>query len=543
MADIEVQKPMEDAPKTVVKSAVQFFFGTVLSRCSGFFREVALGAWLGATPTLAAFFVAYRFSQLLRRLFGESSLLSSFSPHFEQLRVQEPEKARLFFRDLFTSMTAALGAIILLLEVALFSWWKWGRATPETQEILFLTGVMLPGVLFVCLYALFSALLQSDRKYFIPSIAPIFFNLIFLMILWSVKDWESQAAVTALAAGVTFAFFIQWVFVALSTTSFLKQMRWQAVKLWTPELKKMVSAMGLTIIGIGAVQINSFVDTLFARSADLAGPAYLYYAIRIYQLPLALFGIALSSALLPPLARARQEGDRKRFLTLLQFALRKSFSLMIPMTLALLVFGESIVNFVYGRGAFDLMATFQTTRCLWGYAIGLVPAVAVLILAPAFYAQKNFRTPLKASLLSVAVNFGLNCLFIYGFHWGSASVATATSIAALMNAAYLFFSLSKQEGELIDRQTVITVGKIGLCALLSGFFTLLIGYFLIGGTAASLLMHNSVLSFPRDLFSQTLHLGIYGGTFVLSFLSYAWMMKVDEVFHMISLKKDKALSN
>lgn len=532
---------MKDAPKTVVKSAIQFFFGTVLSRFSGFFREVALGAWLGATPAMAAFFVAYRFSQLLRRLFGESSLLSSFSPHFEQLRAQEPEKAKLFFRDLFTSMTTVLGGIILILEIALFSWWKWGSVSPETQEILFLTGVMLPGVLFVCLYALFSALLQSDRQYFLPSVAPIFFNLVFLAILWMVKDWGSQAAVSMLAVGVTFAFFIQWLFVALSGPSFFKQISWKTIRLWTPELKKIVSAMGLTIIGIGAVQINSFVDTLFARSADLSGPAYLYYAIRIYQLPLALFGIALSSALLPPLARARQAGESERFLTLIRFALRKSLTLMIPMTLALLTFGESIVNFIYGRGAFDLIATFQTTASLWGYALGLVPATLVLIIAPAFYAQKDFKTPLKASLTSVAINFGLNLLFIYGFGWGSASVAVSTSIAAFMNAAYLFTALSKQEGKLIDRQTAAVTGKIGLCALVSSVCTLLIGYFLMGGTSASLLISDSILSFPRDLLSQILHLGIYGGIFVLSFFSYAWMMKIDEVFQLIGMKKNKEI--
>src|ERR1700687_5320135 len=99
-----------DQPKSVVKSAVQFFFGTVLSRFSGFFRELALSAWFGATPLIAAFLVAYRFSQLLRRLFGESSLLSSFSPHFEELRAESPPKATEFFRDLFASLSAVLMA-------------------------------------------------------------------------------------------------------------------------------------------------------------------------------------------------------------------------------------------------------------------------------------------------------------------------------------------------------------------------------------------------------------------------------------------------
>jgi putative peptidoglycan lipid II flippase len=535
MSDMEVQKSVVDAPKTVARSAIQFFLGTILSRFSGLFREVALGAWFGATPVLAAFFVAYRFSQLLRRLFGESALLSSFSPHYEQLKAEAPEKAGYFFRDLCASMSTLLGSLIILLEAGLFVWWKWGGAADSTREILFLTMVMLPGVLFVCLYALFSALLQTDRKYFLPSVAPIFFNLIFLAVLWNVKEWEPEAAIAALAAGVTLAFFAQWFSLLFSPAFSLRKLQWSAAKLWTPELKKMVSAISLTIIGIGAVQINSFVDTLFARSTDLSGPAYLYFAIRIYQLPLALFGIALSSALLPPLARARLSGDKAQFLSLLQFALRKSLTLMIPLTIALLVFGDSIVNAVYGRGAFDEVATIETTWCLWGYSAGLVPAVLVLLLAPAFYAQKDFKTPLKASLLSVALNLILNIIFIYGFSWGSASVATATSIAAFLNAGYLFYALTKQEGAIFDRKTLFVSGEITLCALLAGAVTLLVGYFLIGGTAVSLFFAAPSLS--RDLLSQILHLSVYGGIFILFFLSYAWMLRVEEVFRMLGLKR------
>lgn len=528
---------MTDAPKTVARSAIQFFFGTILSRFSGFFREVALGAWFGATPVLAAFFVAYRFSQLLRRLFGESSLLSSFSPYYEELKAQSPEKASHFFRDLFASMVTLLGSLIIVLETGLFAWWKWGASAPEIQEILFLTMLMLPGVLFVCLYALFSALLQTDRKYFVPSVAPIFFNLIFLAVLWSVKEWAAQEATIALALGVTLAFFVQWISLLPSTGSILKQIKWSEMKVWTPELKKMVSAISYTIIGIGAVQINSFVDTIFARSADLSGPAYLYYAIRLYQLPLALFGLALSSALLPPLARALQAGDKQKYLSLLRFSLKKSLTFMIPMTVGILVFGESIVNAVYGRGAFDITATFETTRCLWGYVVGLVPCVLVLLLAPAFYAQKDFKTPLKASLVSVALNLVLNLLFIYGFGWGAASVALATSSAACVNAAFLFNTLKKREGNFLDPPTHLITLKVTLCAFLAAFVTAVVGYYLVGGTALSLLFQEDTLDFSRDIFIQALHLAIYGGMFILLFFSYAWMMKLDEVFQLVGLKQ------
>jgi putative peptidoglycan lipid II flippase len=526
-----------DQPKTVVKSAVQFFFGTVLSRFSGFFREMALGAWFGATPLMAAFFVAYRFSQLLRRLFGESSLLSSFSPHFEGMKTQSPEKAKDFFRDLFASLSTVLLLVVIGLEVALFSWWKWGHPSADTSHILFLTMIMMPGAIFVCLYALFSALLQSEKKYFLPGVAPVLFNLVFIAAMWFVKDLPTTEATIGLSIGVVAAFLIQWLAVLPTSFNFIRGVQWIKARLFAAELKQMVAAMAFTIIGIGAVQINSLVDALFARYADLSGPAYLYFAIRLYQLPLALFGVALSSALLPPLARALQQNDTARYRQLLHFALSRSFSFILPITIAIGVFGDSIVNLIYGRGAFDATATLQTTTCLWGYTIGLVPAVFVLLLAPAFYAQKDFKTPLYASLLSVGVNLALNSLLIFAWGQGSASVAVATSLATFVNFFYLSSRLSKKMGgPLFDSATLISFGRVALCAGLAGVFTCGIGYYLVGGTAAAFVF-DAAVNFPRGLFAQVLQMFVLGGIFGLLFFSYAWMMGVQEVFQFLNLKK------
>ncbi|HNA62535.1 MAG TPA: murein biosynthesis integral membrane protein MurJ [Rhabdochlamydiaceae bacterium] len=517
-----------DQPKTVVKSAAQFFFGTVLSRFSGFFREMALGYWFGATPIIAAFLIAYRFSQLLRRLFGESSLLSSFSPHFEALRAESPEKAAQFFRDLFASLSTFLFLLIVFLETVLFLCWKWGGAS----QIIFLTMVMLPGVIFVCLYALFCALLQSEKKYFIPSAAPILFNIVFLIAMWWVKDLPQTEATLSLSIGVSLAFFVQWVAVLPPALPFLKGLNWFKAHLFAPELRQMVAAMTFTIIGVGAVQINSVVDSLFARYADLSGPAYLYYAIRLYQLPLALFGIALSSALLPPLSRAFQQNDQDRYKTLLDFALTRSFGFIFPMMIGIFVVGDSLVNLTYGRGAFDAQATLETTTCLWGYALGLVPAVFVLLLAPAFYAQKDFKTPLYGSLWSVLVNFLLNLVMIFGLGWGSTSVAIATSLAACVNCFYLTVKLSKKMGPLFDKSTLLSFAKVSLCALLAGGMTTAIGHYLVGGS----LLFSTTIEFPRSLLQQLLHFFVLGGTFGLLFFSYAWMLRVREVFQFLNVK-------
>jgi putative peptidoglycan lipid II flippase len=175
-------------------------------------------------------------------------------------------------------------------------------------------------------------------------------------------------------------------------------------KLFSAELRKIVIPMFLGVIGIGAMQVNSALDAIFARFASLEGPAYLWYAIRIQQFPLALLGVALSSALLPSLSRSSERGEWGNFRTLLLSSLVKCFSLMLPAAAVLLVLGSSIVNLFYGHGDFSQIATHETLLCLWGYSLGLLPAAGILLLAPAFYAQKDYKTPMKGALYAVLLH-------------------------------------------------------------------------------------------------------------------------------------------
>src|SRR5262249_13748242 len=149
-------------------------------------------------------------------------------------------------------------------------------------------------------------------------------------------------------------------------------------------------------------------DGIFAWYASLEGPAFLWYAIRLQQLPLALLGIALSGAVLPPLARAIKNSNLVAYKQFVEFALGRSISLMIPITLGIFLLGDAAVYFLYGRGEFSISSAVGTTECLWAYAIGLIPMTAVLILSPAFYAKSDYKTPTIASTVAVFLNVGLN---------------------------------------------------------------------------------------------------------------------------------------
>jgi len=530
-----------DHPHTVQKSAFHFLSGTLLSRLTGLLREIATASFFGVIPAIAAFFVAYRFSQLLRRLFGEGSLLAGFSPHYEAARKQSPLEAAEFFRDLFCSLTLFLMALIGVIEAALFAWWKWGAGSTGTQEIIYLTMLMLPGVLFLCLYALCSALLQSEKRYFISGAAPVMFNLVFIGVLWWVKDLPLPMAMTFLSLGMIAAFFFQWSMVIPGAlrilSSALKGRMWVQVRFFSPALRQMISAMMLTIVGVGAVQINSALDAIFARYASLSGPAYLYYAMRLYQFPLSLFGIALASALLPPLSRAIQDRASDRFRRLLQDAFSRMFSLMFPATIAIFVLGAASVDLIYMRGHFEVSALGPTTEAFWCYGVGLVPAVFVLLLAPAFYAQKDYRTPLIASVGAVVINTVLNALFVFSFDWGPSSVALATSLASVFNAAFLMKKLSQVMGSLFDRKTFFLFGKTAVCTAVAGVMTLALGHFLTGDLTVSLILGEPIASPAKDLMQQVLSFLTLSGFFVLTLLSYAWMLKADHILQIVGVRR------
>lgn len=214
-------------------------------------------------------------------------------------------------------------------------------------------------------------------------------------------------------------------------------------------LKLLLGPLSLAVAGVVAQQLNSAVDPLFARAADDAGPALLWYAIRLYQLPLALFGIAIASALLPSFARACEREDEGAATSLLTLAFRQTLFLMIPLTAAMFLFGKGAIQLLFERGNFTEQDALATTACFWGYTPGLLLATLVLILAPTFYAQHNYRIPFRGALLSVSSNLILNAAAIFLLRLGPESVAWATSFSAWINLAWLLACLDQRPLETV----------------------------------------------------------------------------------------------
>lgn len=426
---------MTDTMHTIAASARQFFSGTLLSRFSGFLRDVITAAAFGTSPEIAAFMLAFRLSHLMRRLFGEGALQTAFIPQFEKARAENSGKGIQFYMDLAVNLTLLLSVLIGVSMGLLFLLSP--TFSPENRQISDLAVLMLPSLLFICLYGLNTALLQCDKHYFISSLAPLFFNLTWIATL------SLSPSVRTLAIMINVACCLQWLATMPQTIQMLFPF-WSRIHLrWQPmRLAAFYKPFALSLVGVMAVQVNSAVDFFFARAADPSGPALLWYAIRLQQLPLALFGIAASSALLPPLARAAEQQEFAKLHFFFWNAFKRCCFWALPCTLLLMLFGSDLIRLVYQRGDFGEAAVMGTTWCLWAYAVGLFPSAAILLVAPVFYAQKNYLLPMRASLVSIGSNIVLNSLFILGFGLGPASVALATSLSAGLNLIVLGKSLT-----------------------------------------------------------------------------------------------------
>ncbi|MBU6383654.1 MAG: murein biosynthesis integral membrane protein MurJ [Verrucomicrobia bacterium] len=527
-----------DHPRSITKSALSFLSGTALSRVSGLARDMSIAYVFGTSSAIAAFLVALRLANLLRRIFGEGALLNSFIPHFEAYRKDNPNTAATFFRDSFASIVVVLVLLIALIELVIYSCVWFLECTADTIQVLQLTAIILPGVLFICLFSLCSGLLQCEKNYFLTGISPVAFNAIWIASVWIFRNQIPDVAVVGLAVGITIAFLSQWLITMPKTLAILLQSvnikELVKFRVFTPEMRRMLSSLSMSVIGVTAAQINTAVDTVFARVASLEGPAYLNYAIHIQQLPLALIGISISSALLPPLSRAIHSDNVSQYKSLLEFSLLAAMIVVIPCSIGIFTVGGACVNLIFGRGHFDHVSTYQTTLCLWGYGVGLIPMVISLLLAPAFYAKKDYHTPLKASLLSVVTNFLCNCILVWVFGCGPASLALSTSLAACLNAAVLYSQLQKTTQATLSKSFFYSMIHIFIGSSFAGSITLWVGYFFLNDQTVPIVL-GSIGQYTRGFSGQFYEFGVLFLLFAVSFLLFIAVVKNKEISKILRL--------
>jgi putative peptidoglycan lipid II flippase len=474
-----MKKKIESFEERLESGSRKFAIGTLMSRFSGMARDVVTSAAFGTSAALAEFMAAYRLSFIWRRLFGEGALNVAFVPQYETVFSRSGEKAAaLFFNKIHFLVAASLTlflslvGLITYLAPTLFPW-----LNPDPYFI-HLNLIMLPGVLFSSLFSINAAMLQTQGEFFKAASAPIFFNSIWMLTAIIFYNAPATEAMPWLSIAVVFAGASEWVVTRWELAKYTKNHPTVSLishikGFWSywkePDVRAVLTGWASSAIGVGASQVNSAIDPIFARYADPEGPAYLWFAMRLEQLPFALFGIGISTVLLPPLSKAAKNKEWDQYAHYFRTAILRWNRMMIPAMYLLLLTAAQIVILIYDHGDFTELSVRQTTRCTWAYTSGILPSSLILILASSFYAISRYSVPMKLSFLAITTNIFLNSLFIWGFNLGAMSIAISTSIASWINCVIVLILIKRLLPNLYSHFNLLYYN--GLIHILTGFIS------------------------------------------------------------------------
>jgi putative peptidoglycan lipid II flippase len=445
---------------------------TMLSRILGLVREQVMASWFGAGFATDAFNVAFRIPNLLRDLFAEGAMSSAFVPTFTEYRHREGnESAWGLGRRLLVSLFAllmvvcAIGYVAAPLLVRAFAP-GFAAISGKLELTVLLTRIMLPFLPLVAVAAACSGMLNARGHFAAPALAPSFLNLgmvICGLALIPVCARLGQPAIVAMAVGVVIGGLGQ--FLCQLPPLFRLGFRWRwEWPVWHPGVKHVAWLMVPATVGLAATQFNLFFSTLIASLLEQGSVSWLWYAFRIMQLPIGVFGVALATVSLPALSRAAVESNMDALKTTLSASLRLVFLLTIPAALWLAVMAHPVITLLYEHGRFGPLDSARTAQALVMYCIGLPAFAAVGILTRTFYALGDTRTPVQASFVSVGLNVALNLALMRPL--GHMGLALATSLTSIVNLVQLVFYLRRRIGPFEGRRIATSAVRVTAAAVL-----------------------------------------------------------------------------
>ena len=389
---------------TMMRGVFTVGFWTLVSRVMGFLRDVLIAGALGASPVAEAFFLAFSLPNLFRRFFAEGAFNIAFVPMFSK-KLATGDAPLAFARDALSMLALVL---IVLNALAMFAmpYLVWAMASGFAGDARFDLTVLFgriafPYILFISLAALISGVLNSAERFVAAAAAPVLLNICFILALFAAQ-WLGWDIGLTLAWSVPLAGIAQLgvLWVAALRAGFRLLPRWPVM---TPELKRLAIIAAPAAMAGGVVQVNLLVGRQIASYFEGAN-AWLYYADRLYQLPLGVVGVAIGIVLLPDLSRRLRSGDDAGGERAFNRAAELSLLLTIPCTVALVVIPSALVTVLFERGAFVASDTQATALATAIYGLGLPAFVLQKLYQPVFFAREDTRSPFNYALVALAVN-------------------------------------------------------------------------------------------------------------------------------------------
>jgi putative peptidoglycan lipid II flippase len=443
--------------KNIVKAAGVLGSATMLSRVMGMVRDMVVARLFGAGFETDAFIAAFQIPNMLRRFFAEGALTSAFVPTFSHTLAQRGEgAARELVNTCFTLLTVIMAGLALagiLLSPSLVGLMFPGfHSVPGKFELtVLLNRVMFPYIFFISLVALCMGILNTLRHFFTPAISTVFLNVSMILAALLLRGFF-QAPVTALATGVLIGGLVQLVLQlpVLWSKGFPVHPRFNS---GCPEVRRIALLMIPSVLGVGVYYLNVTVSAILASLLPQGSVSYLYYAQRLFEFPQGIFTVSVAQAVLPSMSRQAAEGNMTGVKESLAFGLRLTLFITIPAMAGLIMCSTPIFSLLFMGGAFDYAKAVNSAQALMYYSLGLSFVAMTRVLAPAFYALKDTRTPVWAALMTFLLNLGFSLALMGPLRHGG--LALATSLSALGNMLLLLWYLRRKIGAFGGRGIIL----------------------------------------------------------------------------------------
>jgi putative peptidoglycan lipid II flippase len=456
--------------RTLLRSASLITVITLLSRVLGYLRDLRFAFVLGAGVGFDAFVIAYRIPNLLRRLVGEGAVSAAFIPIFSKYLSSENRKEAFAFANAMITIVTCIMTVVVLLGVLLSPWIVRLLAfgfldTPGKIELTsLLNRIIFPYILFISLSAVAMGMLNSFNRFAAPAFAPVLLNLCIIGFSFATDFFPEPEM--ALALGVV----VGGVAQVLIQIPQLRRCGWR----FRPRLdfahsgvRRAGRLMAPVVLGVGVVQVNVVVDSLFASFLGDGAVTALHLSDRVMELVLGGYAIAIATVILPLMSRQAAEGRTDEMKSTLNFASRIILFITVPSTVGLVILRRPIIQVLFEHGEFGPASTELTAWPLIFFALGLSAFSMVKVIVPAFYSLEDTRTPVKVAYCAMFLNVVLNIAFFHPLQVGGP--ALATSLSGFFNAMTLIYLFIKREGSFGVRSIVASLVRFCLAAVPLGF--------------------------------------------------------------------------
>ena len=494
---------------------------TLLSRIFGVVREMILSIYLGASVEMDTCLIAMKFPKFFKKCFSEEGLHSVFVPSLAGLEVKNKSKfARLFSSEVF-SVICYISLIVTVLVVIFTKYFVLLMApgfadNPEKLSLTIeFTRIMFPSVVFLSLQAIYGGVLVSNQKFGLYTVSPLIMNAVLITSILLSKDLKHPGR--GFAFGVLSATMMQYIYFYFM----LKKNNLTTPKFVLPKFTKSVKhffkKLAPVIASAGVAQINVFIDSFFSSYLFTGCVTYLYFADRLNQFPLSIFGISMSIVLLPEISRImakkKIEQNNNEIKDICSYSILFTLRLTFPVVVIISTLSYHFIDLIYGHGKFTEFDVSNTSIVLSIMSLGLPAYVLSKILSAIFFAQKNTRTPIIAAIVSICSNLVFNTLLMKDFQF--AGIAIATMISGYLQMMVLGKQLWKTN--IFNRQFILQIMKILLSTALVYLSVLFSKQYII-------------IQHSNSVINNILILAIYSSIGVIVYLVTLYILK-DQVVH------------